>query len=76
MDNFDEIVCQVLKIELDDLSDDLSYNNIRSWDSLTQFELVARLEREFKVSFEIDEILKIFTIGDIRSILNNKLSNN
>jgi acyl carrier protein len=75
MNNLDEIVCEVLKIELDDLSDDLSYNNIRSWDSLTQFELISRLEREFKVSFEIDEILKIVTIGDIRSILNAKLSN-
>jgi|APSaa5957512622_1039677.scaffolds.fasta_scaffold479518_2 acyl carrier protein len=74
MNNFDKTVCEVLKIELDNLSDGLSFDNIRGWDSLAQFDLIARLEREFKVSFEIHEILKIVTIGDIKSILNIKLS--
>lgn len=75
MSSFNEIVCQVLQIKLSDLSDDLSYEDIRNWDSLTQFELISRLEREFKVSFEIDEILSMVTIGDIRSIFNIKLNN-
>jgi acyl carrier protein len=59
---------QVFRTELDD--DDLviepatSQEDIVDWDSLAHVRLVAAIEREFDIEFELSEIEQIFTVRD------------
>jgi len=73
MKNLNKIISEVFKIHENDLSEGLTSNDIIDWDSLGQFALISRLEKEYHVTFEIDELFSIVTIGDIRNILKNKI---
>ena len=48
------------------LSDQMSPADIEEWDSLMQISILAAVQDEFDVSFEIDEIVAMKNVGDIR----------
>jgi len=72
MDGLNKIICDVFKIQENQLKENFTSNDIVGWDSLGQFALIAKIEKEYHVTFEIDELFSIVTIGDIRTILENK----
>jgi len=59
---------EVFRSELDD--DDLAINldtsqeDILDWDSLAQVRLVAAIEREFGIEFDLSEIEQFITVRD------------
>jgi len=68
---------KVLKLIFDltdaELAKDLSRSEIAKWDSLTHMDLVLSLEREFNVTFDIDEIIALLDgIGSVRLVLKQK----
>ena len=74
MEEFDSIICKVLRISKEQLSEHLTSDDISSWDSLTQFALIASLESNYHITFEMEELFSIVTIGDIRSIFQRKIN--
>jgi len=66
------IIKNIFKIEEDCLCDDLGPGDIEAWDSLGQMNLIAAIEKEFGFKFEIAEMFEIYTIGDIKTILERK----
>jgi acyl carrier protein len=46
--------------------------DVARWDSLGHMNLVAALEREFDVTFEVDEIMSMASVGDILDVLTAK----
>ena len=55
------------------LSDQLSPADIEEWDSLMQISILAAVQDEFDVSFEIDEIVAMKNVGDIVAAIREKI---
>jgi len=64
-----KLLAQVLSISEDDINDNLSHENSEKWDSFTGLMLVAELEKTFEVSFAMEEVLEIRSVGAIKEHL-------
>ena len=72
MDKVAKIIAEVFKIGSEKIKTEMTPDDIELWDSLGQLFLINRLEGEFGITFEIQEIFEIMSIGDIYSILERK----
>jgi acyl carrier protein len=55
------------------LDEKTSPADIDEWDSLMQISILAAVQDEFDVSFEIDEIVAMKNVGDIISAIEEKM---
>ena len=60
-----------LRIKDSLVKDELSYNEIPQWDSLAHMTLVAKIEEEFDVMLDTNEILDMSSVKMIKDILTN-----
>lgn len=78
LENYNEIIDAVFRevMKLDDceISDDMSYDNMDTWDSLSSMNLMLRLEEELKLHFTFDDIIQIENLGDIRRLVGEKVA--
>ena len=73
MKNIEQIICETLKLPKDfKLSDDMTYKDIDNWDSLSQMELIATIEKEYNIEFDFEDMISLNSIGKIKEIVNNK----
>ncbi|MBR3288611.1 MAG: acyl carrier protein [Lachnospiraceae bacterium] len=78
--NRDEIlkkVNDVFKDVFDDknlvISDETTANDIDDWDSLTHITLIAAIEEELGVKFEMADIVKFKNVGDMVDAICEKI---
>jgi len=69
-----EIISKVLLLDKNELTDDLKRGDYESWDSMAHLILISEIENEFGIFFEDDEVVDIWTVADIRSLLSKKIS--
>ena len=69
MPDLRDVVSKVFGIDKDEVTEELEYQSIPSWDSINHLELVTELESEFNVEFEMDDIIAMESIAKIREIL-------
>ncbi|KOA20366.1 hypothetical protein CLHOM_11850 [Clostridium homopropionicum DSM 5847] len=70
LDKLNKILCDVFDYaSADDLSDELGPDEIEEWDSLAHVELVTQMEGTFEIGFEVIDVSRMYTIGDIKKIL-------
>ena len=69
MENIKEIFHAVLGVDKDLVNDSLSYQGYEKWDSLRHLQLVAAMEKRFKIELAIDDIIAMENVGKIREIL-------
>jgi acyl carrier protein len=69
MDTFTAIAERMLKIPASSIRDDLSPKDVPHWDSMNYLLFIAELEKEFDMSFTMDEVMDAASIGDIRKIV-------
>lgn len=67
-----QIVATVLNVATDDVSDESGPHTIPEWNSLAHVAMVAAVEEEFNVLFEMEEIVGIKTVGDLSLLLKAK----
>lgn len=48
-------------------------NDVPGWDSVGHLELATRLEQAFGVTFDVDELMEMESVGQILKILQSKL---
>lgn len=71
LDKFNKIICDTLNIkDIGDIKDEMGPDEIKSWDSLAHVELVSALEENFDINFDVVDISRMYTIGDVKKILN------
>jgi acyl carrier protein len=68
-------ISSTLKIEIEQLNDDLGPGDIAEWDSLAHQGLILALEEEYNIKLDIDDVLDMETVGDIIEIIEKKLVN-
>ena len=64
LDRYKKVFIESFEIEEEALSD-LKYQDIEQWDSLGHMSMIASLEEEFDIMFEMDDIIDFssFTKG-------------
>jgi acyl carrier protein len=50
----------------------ITRESVASWDSLRQMDLVVSLERDFNISLEMEDILKMTSVSSIIQVLLSK----
>ena len=74
-DRINRVASRLFDIQADELRDSMSPMEIDTWDSFTSMQLIAELEKEFNVKFEMEEVFDIQCLGDIGVILSKKSLN-
>ena len=64
-----EIFCDEIGIDIAAANDDLAYDTLKGWDSLKHLVIVSRLEEQFSVEFEVDDIIAMSTLGKVKGIV-------
>lgn len=54
------------------ITEETTANDIESWDSMTHVVLIATIEKEFDITFDIMEIITITSIGDFIDLIDKK----
>ncbi|MFW9767188.1 MAG: acyl carrier protein [Candidatus Thorarchaeota archaeon] len=69
LDKFNEYVCQVFAVELEEFSDDSTPDDLETWDSVTHMDLMAFFEDEWDLALDVEEITEMTTIGLMKEAL-------
>jgi len=72
METFNAIASKILNINPAIIRDDLTPKDIPDWDSMNYLMFIAELEKEFGVSFTMDEVTNAKSIGDVRKIIEQR----
>ncbi len=72
IEKLESLVIDLLKCSKNDLKDENGPEQIPNWDSITHMELVSKIEEEFNIQFEVDEINGIENFGLLKKILIQK----
>jgi acyl carrier protein len=67
-----DIAREVFDDEGLEVTDTLSRDDLESWDSLGHIRLIAAVEEVFKMSFTIDEIEGVNSIGQIVQVITER----
>jgi acyl carrier protein len=60
---------QALNISLNQISDELTYQSISEWDSITHMILISQLEDDFGVSIDTDDVIDMSSVAKAKEIL-------
>lgn len=66
------VAARILETDLSATGSDTPLADVPGWDSLKHLDLVMELEKEFKCSFTLEELVGIRRLGDIAEILLNR----
>ena len=72
MSNTDKLLSvfsESLDIAIETVVDDLKYNTIVEWDSISHMALVAAIEDSFGIMLDTDEIIDMSTVAKAKEIL-------
>ena len=66
------ILAGVFGLKTNQISTVLHKDDVGSWDSLKQMDLVLSLEEKYNISLEIPDIIKMDSVANIIVVLRNK----
>jgi acyl carrier protein len=69
-----EILSKVLLLDTDKITDDIRRKDFEPWDSMAHLVIVSEIENVFEIFFEDEEVIELWTVGDIKKVLATKLS--
>ncbi len=67
-----EIIKESFSLREADQNDDVVLNSLEQWESMAHMLFITRIEENFEVEFEGDDIFAMQTIGDIKKVLAEK----
>jgi acyl carrier protein len=59
-----------LNISVEQIRDDLAYQSIPEWDSITHMILISQLEEDFDVSIDTEDVIDMSSVAKAQEILN------
>lgn len=71
-----KIVKETFNLGDEQVEDSWTSDDIVGWDSIGHLNLVMDIEKEFGVKLEIEDYFQINSVGDIRKVLKQRLSDN
>ncbi|MGA7369104.1 MAG: acyl carrier protein [Nitrososphaeraceae archaeon] len=68
-DNLLKIIANVMEVQATEIDDESGPETIENWDSFRGLVLFEELETKFNVKFNLNELLNVKKVKDIRNIL-------
>jgi acyl carrier protein len=68
-----EVFAEALDLEIDEIEEGSSQDNLEDWDSLGHLNLISEIEKTFKVKITMDEVMEMTTYAKVKEIVNNHL---
>jgi acyl carrier protein len=63
------ILAKILLMDESKISDEMSRNTVKEWDSMAHLMLISEIESTFEVTLDDDDIMTIQTVADIKNAL-------
>ena len=63
------IFAEALHIDIDRVTDELTYNSIPEWDSIAHMTLIAEIDDAFDTMLDTDDVLDMSSFAKARQIL-------
>ena len=60
---------EALNIGIEKVSDDLKYQSIPEWDSISHMVLISTIEEKFNISLATDDVIDMSSVGKAKDIL-------
>lgn len=74
VEKIEEIFREIMELDDDiELKDDMSSDNMEEWDSLASMSLVVKMEKEFGIKYEFEDILQMDSLGAIKNVTVGKV---
>ena len=67
------LLCLILNVDIDELYDETTINDINSWDSLKHLQIIIQLESDFDININDQEAVKLVSLEEIILLVQNKL---
>jgi len=67
-----QIMANVLKVQLDEINEGTTIENVESWDSLSHMQLILTIEEQFGVKLAEEDFLMMTSFNEIKRILKNR----
>lgn len=58
-----------LNIPLDQITSELAYQAIPEWDSISHMILISKLEEDFEISIDTDDVIDLSSVSKAKEIL-------
>jgi len=68
-DKYIKVFTDTFKIDKKKLSKDLKYSSIPEWDSVGHMAMIGKLEKSFKITMEMDDIIDFSSFNEGKKIL-------
>ena len=65
----EEIFSECFNVPMDEIHDDIQYQEIEKWDSLNHLRFTSRLEEAFDIELDMDDIVEMSSLRKIKEIL-------
>ena len=66
------VLADVFNVRPDSIVPGLTKDDVGSWDSLKQMDLVTSIEREYSVTLDIPDIIRMVSVAEIVAVLGEK----
>ena len=73
-DKIQGIFIEVLKMQIEEYTETLSYVDYDPWDSITHMKIVAKIEQAFDIEFEMRDIIAMETVAKVKEIVAKHIS--
>lgn len=60
---------EALNISEEEVTNQLTYQSIPEWDSISHMMLISQLEEDFDVSIDTDDVIELSSVAKAREIL-------
>lgn len=65
-EKFYEVIAGAIAVKKELIEEDLAYQQIPEWDSMSHLLIVEALENSYQIKFEFEDVLDMGTVGKIR----------
>ncbi len=72
MDRLNAILKEVFGIEAGTIEKNFNLRDLETWDSMAYMMLVSRVEQDFQIELDAEEIVKLLSIDQIELILKER----
>jgi acyl carrier protein len=67
--NLQEVISNAFGIPVNDITDELEYQSIPEWDSVSHLVLVTELEAAYGITIEMEDVLTMGSVAKIKELL-------
>ncbi len=60
---------EALNLEIEAVTNDLAYQSIVEWDSISHMILISQIEEDFDISLETDDVIEMSSVEKAQEIL-------